>query len=113
MTIRMRSLALAFLFLGALRGYALDVVYIDKATGKEIEIRTAVADESPEGLTITKGGAFEITYTKVGMVTRRDAKLTKVTFPLKVSPIDIKDYQLRDADVAPVPFLLEYRPPMS
>jgi tetratricopeptide (TPR) repeat protein len=111
MTIHMRSLALTFLFLGVLRGYALDVVYIDK--GKEIEIRAADAEESPEGLTIKKGTAFEITYVKAGMTTRRDAKPTKVTFPLKVSPMSVKDFQLRDADVAPVQYLLEYRPPLS
>lgn len=116
MTTRMRPLALAFLFLAALPVKALDVAYIDRTTGQEIEIRGIAmgdADESPEGITIKKGAAYAITYTKVGMTMRRDAKTTKVTFPVTVPPLNVKDYQLRDADVAPVPYLLEFRPALS
>jgi tetratricopeptide (TPR) repeat protein len=83
--------------LGAAPARALDLKYLDKTSGKEVEIINADVDEGPDGLTIKKGVP----------------KMAKVTFPLKVSPADVRDYQLRDRDVDPINYVEEYRRPLA
>ena len=116
MNTRNLILGLGILLMGVLPARALVVVYIDPGTKKEMEVRTSTmeAAESPEGITVNKGLLFEISYTKVGMTMRRDTKaVPKPMLPLKISPAAVKDYQLTETEVAPLPFLLEYRPPLA
>jgi tetratricopeptide (TPR) repeat protein len=82
--------------LGTVPAWALDVKFKDKA-GKVVEVTNAEVDEGPDGLTIKKG------IVKTG----------RVSFPVKVSPADVVDYQPRAQDIGTLDYASAFRPPLA
>jgi hypothetical protein len=85
------------LLLPVLSARAIDLIYYDRATKKEVVVKSVDIDDRAEGITIKKG------LPQMGV---------KLTFPVKVSGFDVRDVQLLEADIKVTDFLT-YRKPLA
>src|SRR5262245_40658058 len=110
-----RLLLTAFVFvLASSPGRAIDVAFVDPKTNTEFEVAAADIEETQAGITIKKGVGYEISYVTLGMNPKpqRVRKMARLTYPIQVAPINVKEYRLGTNDITSVDFLT-YRAPLA